>query len=482
MDTIDFKRLAASALVLFFTSASAQQPANVSAQALLQRKQRGSGFPDFGFMVTPAEYAAQYSDQPVFRLKADFPNELPIHPPEFLQKIDFRAQPLAYIEAVRDYAFEGNLPNWDPWENHIRAWYHIPWLHPTTTGPNAYPPNGGTEGFHGLIKEAPISPLQLGPGQQGKAGNYSVYAITLVNEFAGYTMGKMWHDPENPDPRVTDVRFGGGFPAGTVFAKLLFTDAPQGTDHLPFLENPLQWTAYITPTFFPTNSQPVQRVVGKVNLLQMDIAVRDARADGPGLTGWVFGTFVYNGQLKRPNKFMNLVPLGLMWGNDPENRVNKTNPFPPTKTEVNKDLLQSVIFDSPGLPPQHLGWNGRLNGPADLNTTSCMSCHITAQYPQVTSLVPDGAVPDGGPKPPPQGGTEEWMKWFQNLRCATSMDLRTYSTDFSFQVAIALQNFFNVKSGLVQGAWASDYGLRTKPIARGLLKKVEPSSTTTKPK
>src|SRR5229473_2825885 len=147
---------------------------------------------------------------------------MPARVPEFLEKIDFRKDPLAYIEAVRDYAFEGNLPDWDPYQNHVREWYHIPWLHPTSIGPNAYPPNGGTEGFHGLIKEAPISPLQLGPGQKGKDGNYSV------------------------------------------FAKLLFTDAPQGTDHLPFLENPLQWTAYITPTFFPVGSQPVARVVGKV--------------------------------------------------------------------------------------------------------------------------------------------------------------------------------------------------------------------------
>jgi hypothetical protein len=208
----------------------------------------------------------------------------------------------------------------------------------------------------------------------------------------------------------------------------------------------------------------------------MDIAVRDARADGPGLTGWVFGTFVYNGQLNNANKFMNLVPAGLTWGNDPENRTNKTNPFPPVRTEVNKDLKESVIFNTPQLPPQHLGWNGRLNGPADLNTTSCMSCHIAAQYPAVTSLVPDGAVPDGGPRPPAQGGTDEWMKWFANIRCATSMDPRTYSTDFSFQVAIALQNFFTVRSALLQGAWASDYGLGTKPIARGLLHKAKPAA------
>jgi hypothetical protein len=470
------KRIAAAVLAVIlaapfgWNTASAQQPA-VTATALSAKKQKGGGFPDFGFMVTPAEYAAKYSDHPVFRLKSDFPHELPTHVPEFLEKIDFKANPLAYIEAVRDYAFEGNLPDWDPFQNHVREWYHIPWLHPTTTGPDAYPPNGGTEGFHGLIKEAPLSPLQLGPGQKGKDGNYSVYAVTLVNDFAGYTMGKMWRNPDNPDPGATDARYGGGFPVGTVFAKLLFTDAPQGTDHLPFLENPLQWTAYITPTFFPAGTGPVTRVVGKVNLLQMDIAVRDSRADSPGLTGWVFGTFVYNGQLKKANKFMNLVPAGLMWGNDPENRINKTDPFPPVKTHVNKDLKESVIFDTKDLPPQHLGWNGRLNGPADLNTTSCMSCHIAAQYPAVTSLVPKGAVPDGGPKPPVQGGTDEWMKWFANIRCATSMDPRTYSTDFSFQVAIALQNFFNVKSGLVQGAWATDYGLSTKPIARGLLHK-----------
>lgn len=439
----------------------------VSAQALSAKKQKGSGFPDFGFMVTPAEYAAKYSDQPVFRLKADFPNRLPAKVPEFLEKIDFKTNPLEYIMAVRDYAFEGNLPDWDPFKNRTREWYHIPWLHPTTTGPNAYPPNGGTEGFRGLIKEAGMSPLQLGPGQKGKPGSYSIYAITLVNDFAGYTMGKMWADPENPDPRATDARYGGGFPVGTVFAKLLFTDAPQGTDKIDFLVNPLQWKAYITGDFYTSST----RAVTPVNLLQMDIAVRDSRADGPGQTGWVFGTFVYNGKLNHPNKFMNLVAAGLMWGNDPQDRTNTTDPFPPTKTKVNPKLRESVIFNTKDLPPQHLGWNGRLNGPADLNTTSCMSCHITAQYPQVTSLVPDGAVPDGGATPPKQGGTDEWMKWFQNIPPATSMDQRAYSTDYSFQVAIALQNFFNVKSEKLQGSWASDYALPRKPIARGRTKK-----------
>ena len=214
-------------------------PESASAKALSAEKERGMSFPDFGFMVKPADYIQNYSDQPIFRLKADFPKEKPEHVPEFVEKIDFKKNPKEYLLAARDYAFEGNLPDWDPYKNHVRGWYHIPWLHPTTTGPEAYPPNGGTEGFHGLIKEAPVTPYQLGPDQKGKDGNYSVYAITLVNDMAGYTMGKMWADPNNPDPRATDARYGGGFPIGTVFAKLLFTDAPQGTDKIAYLENPL---------------------------------------------------------------------------------------------------------------------------------------------------------------------------------------------------------------------------------------------------
>ncbi len=450
---------------------------------LLGRDYEKNNFPDFGFMVSPAEYHSKYSEQPLFKLKADFPKVKPGKMPDFLD-IDFKKEPLKYINAVRDYAFEGNLPDWDPFKNKIRNWYHIPWLHPTTAN-GGYPPNGGTEGFRGLIKEAPMGALQLGPDMEGVDGDYSVYAITLVNDMAGYAMGRMWKDPKNPNVKVLDKRFkDGGFPTGTVFAKLLFTDAPKRRDSIDdpkrkghkipgemdkvaYLVNPLTWKAYITENFWKSAT----RIVTDVNLLQMDISVRDPRADrspdNPEGTGWVFGTFCYNGQLNKENKFMNLVPVGLMWGNDPENRINKTSPFPPITTEVNKELKETVIFESEDLPPQHLGWNGRLNGPADLNTVSCLSCHNAAQYPQITSLVPEGAAPDGGSEPPAQGGTVEWMKWFQNFECGTSMSDEVYSTDFSFQVAIALQNFFDVKNASQEGRWVSQYNVVAVPIQRG---------------
>lgn len=439
------------------TNSNASTSSNAPKSDTPPLKHAATSFPDFGFMVTPTDYINKYSNEPIFKLKADFPTAMPPESsmPAFM-KIDFKTNPKDYILGVRDYSFEGNLPNWNPFENKTRQWYHIPWLHPNSS--TGYPPNGGTEGFRGLIKEAPVSPQQLSPTQNG---SYQVYAITLVNEYAGYTMGQMWKDPDNPNPGATDKRYGGGFPPGTVFAKLLFTDAPEGVDKVDFLENPLSWNVYITENWNSPN-----RVVKKVNLLQMDIAVRDPRADDT--TGWVFGTFAYNGKLNNENKFMNLVPVGIMWGNDPDNKENKVNPFPPKPVEEiqNKNLKETVVFPSPDLPPQHLGWNSRLNGPADLNTASCLSCHIAAEYPPATSLVAPGMVPDGGVDPPAQGGSDEWMIWFQNLKAATPMNMETYSTDFSFQVAIALQNFFDVKNAGFQGMWASDFKLREYPVSR----------------
>ncbi len=434
-------------------------------------------YPDFGFMVSQQEYFYCWSDQPVFRLKTDFPDTLPDYVPPFVGNGDFMNPDYAaeYLEEVKAYALFGNIPHWDPFQNAEANWYHIPWLH---SSPTAYPPNGGTEGFHGLIKEAPLSPLQISAGQAGQDGDYSVYAITLVNDIAAYTLYEMWKDPTAPDPRATDARYGGGFKDGAVFAKLLFTDAPKGADEgkIPFLENPFSWQGYITPTFNRVGDKPVQRVVREVNLLQMDIMVRDSTAP---VTNWVLGTFAYNGQAEvegapapdqrtDAEKMMyNLIPVGLMWGNDPENIDNTTNPFPPTQTMVNPDLLETIITDSPNLPPQHLGWNGRLNGPADLNTTSCLSCHIMAQYPPLTSLVPPGSVPDGGPNPPDIADLEEWMFWFQNVPAATSTNSSAYSTDFSFQVAISLTNFYAAKDAAEFGHRTDEYLVAPVPIARG---------------
>ncbi|MBI3716860.1 MAG: hypothetical protein HY255_12780 [Betaproteobacteria bacterium] len=470
--------IAVSAVAAFQIAGMTLAAGEDAKQPIRHAKPKGLGFPDFGHMVTPTAYQTSYNEQPIFRLKTDFPTgEAPKTLPAFMVDTDFKKDPLTYLKAAQMYSFEGNLLDfggggkfdWDPFQNKIRQWYHIPWLHST----QAYPPNGGTEGFRGLIKEASVSPNQLSATQ---AGMYQVYAVTLVNEYAGYTLGRMWKDPDNPDPRATDRRYNGGFPPGTVFAKFLFTDAPASNgddptnpaDHVDYLQNGVEWSVYIT-----SNWNSPMFTVKKVRLLQMDLMMRDPRADrsktNPQGTGWVFGTFAYNGAVANPkSKFLNLQPLGLMWGNDPSNKDNKVTPYPPQPISgiINTKLKEQKIFDLKTLPPQHLGWNSRLNGPADLNTSSCMSCHNVAEYPPMTPLVAPGMVPPGGPLPPLQGGSAQWMEWFKNIECATSFDPTAYSTDMSWQISISLQNFYSVKSQAMQGQWTSEYLGNKVPIGR----------------
>ena len=114
-----------------------------------------------------------------------------------------------------------------------------------------------------------------------------------------------------------------------------------------------------------------------------------------------------------------------------------TNPIPGV-TKINLNLKETIINpDKNELPPTHLGWNGRLNGPADNYLSSCMSCHMTAEAPQKSPNSPLFQEPQ---KVPPIG-SKEWMRWFQNLKCATPFDSDAYSTDFSLQLAASLQNF-----------------------------------------
>jgi hypothetical protein len=301
-------------------------------------------------------------------------------------------------------------------ENKARKWYHIPWQHYGDTG---------RESIHGLTKEAPVQPGQLAPGQgrPTPTENYQTYAVGFFNDFGGYSIGQVWKNHFAPDASATTAP--NGFLEGTVISKLLFVDVP--SEQVPSLANPVQWMGYIQKTY-----QEFARSVRPVNLIQMDIAIKDRRAPD----GWFFGTFQYNGQLGNKVGWDNLVPVGIMWGNDPTiTDSTYTNPTP-TETKINPNLKQSAINPNPKeLPPTHLGWNGRLNGPVDNPQSSCMSCHMTAEYPALSALSPLFTA-----KPPPVG-SKDWMRWFQNEKCGVPFDAKAKSADFSLQLAISLQNF-----------------------------------------
>jgi hypothetical protein len=375
-------------------------------------------FPDYGFMAP-----SKYTGEP-FRLSQDYPATKPdgTKLPAFFAKMpkgfttDFTGW-REYMMAIRDYCFEGNLEvDWRVEKNKARRWYHIPWQHYGETG---------REGIHGLTKEAPVQPGQLAASQgQPKPGeNYQTYAVGFFNDFGGYTIGQVWKNHFAPNASASSKP--NGFLNGTVISKLLFVDVP--SEQVPSLINPMQWDAYIQNTY-----QESARSIRPMSLIQMDIAVRDNRAP----TGWIFGTFQYNGQLEKKVRWENLIPLGVMWGNDPTiTDSTYTNPKP-TETKINPNLKESVINPNPKeLPPTHLGWNGRLNGPVDNPQSSCMSCHMTAEYPALSAISPLFTAD------PPPVGSSAWMRWFQNEKCGVPFDAKAKSTDFSLQLAISLQNF-----------------------------------------
>ncbi|HEX5708119.1 MAG TPA: hypothetical protein VFX96_12530 [Pyrinomonadaceae bacterium] len=425
----------------------ARTPGSVAAQRRPAAAAR-EPFPDFGFLPPPDQYTGQ-----VFKLSQNYPATRPPNSarPAFL-KIDFRTNWYEYMMAGRAYCFEGNLEaDWRVENNKVRRWYHMPWQHYGSFG---------REGVHGLTKEAPVAKQQLAVEQTYT--NAVTWAVGFFNEFGGWTIGRVWRDHLSPD-----LKWGNrphGFPTGTVICKPLFVSLPPDSvaDQVPSLVNPVQWDAYITPSFGASDRQ-----MGKVTLIQMDIAVRDDRAP----LGWVFGTYQYNGEITGKTGWENLIPVGLMFGNDPTVTTDSSNPIP-AETKINPEIKESIINDrklpngKPELPPTHLGWNGRLNGPVDNPRSSCMSCHSTAENPKLSDITPFFDKRN----PPP--GSPEWMLWFRNIACATPFDQGATAADYSLQLSISVQNFESWRDTQA-GLFASAYGQTAGKLSAGKRVKVQ---------
>jgi hypothetical protein len=375
-------------------------------------------FPDFGYQPPSTAYSGA-----LFQLSQNYPKTQPTALPAFFKQLP---SPLSndfekwrpYAEAVKKYCLEGNVENdWNVQKNTVRPWFHVPWQH--------YGPLG-REGIHGLTKEAEIQPLQLAPTQT-TAGQ--TFAVGIYNDIGAWTIGQVWKNPQDPDPSVTSKP--NSFHDGTVVCKPLFADVDM--KQVPFLVNPVLWPAYVTESFASAN-----RAVKQVALIQMDFAVRDSRIPG---TGWIFGTYQYNGAVTGKPGWDNLVPVGVMWGNDPEETGDSYTNKQPSVTKINPKLKETAINAKPELPPTHLGWNGRLDGPVDNPISACMSCHMTAETPQLSPMNPTFQAKKGIPPI----GSKEWMRWFQNEEAGTPFDAAAQSTDFSLQLNSGIANFYEWK-------------------------------------
>ena len=222
------------------------------------------------------------------------------------------------------------------------------------------------------------------------------------------------------------------------------------------MTNPVEWNGFVFATPYMAGRDkgpPPPRQLQTLRLIQMDVMVRDDRAKATG--GWVFATYVYNGARNRMPLWDNLMPVGLSWGNDPGVTSMPGGNAKPVRTIVNPDLKQTRINPDPALPPQHLGFGMRLSGPVDNTASSCQSCHMTAEYPQISPIVPVAAKDSAGRPLCP--GSPEWMRWFTNTPLHRSFDGQAVNTDDSLQMSASYQNFIEAQAATTGGRWSGQY-------------------------
>ncbi len=361
---------------------------------------------------------------PVFRLSQNYPATKPALGAAPWRALNFRTQSAQYLKALLTYSLQGNTKvDFRGQDNAVRKWYHAPWMH---AGP------AGREFIHGLTRERASRPRELAPTQTATAQNW---AVSMYNRPGGFVFGQVWKNPDAPDPGKAK------FPEGTVAFKLLLTSAP--VSQVPYLARSLEWQADINRAS-GTAARPVLR------LLQIDVAVRDQRANST--TGWVFGTFIYNNDAPGASVWDRMVPVGLMWGNDPDRLAD------------DKPLVETVIVN-PGLHPvpQHLGFKGRLNGPVDNPRSSCLSCHSTAQIPANLSQPTVSGLPPANPS------GAELARYFRNIMATNPFTDGQLALDYSLQLQNGIAN--RARAGGLQmpsGRRALDASgsVRVRPVER----------------
>ena len=364
-------------------------------------------FPDYVDQVSEAY------EGPRFLLSQDYPTSLPTDEPSPWKEFDFRTEQGAddFMMAVRQYIYEGmEEADWKLEQNTARHWYHVPWM---TLGQNP------REFVRGLTPERRLRAPELGIRPGVTVQNW---AVGFYNSVGAYTIGQIWNNPHAPDPSVSQ------FGEGTVVAKVLFTAAkPEdfaGPD--PAAGAP-SWDANIFESVGSSDKE-----IQSVRLLQMDVAIRDDRA---GVTGWVFGTFAYDPNSQETDPWDRMMPVGLMWGNDPT--------LIDSAYQAGSRPTETIVSDlAPFYAVDHLGRSSRLNGPVDNPASACLSCHSTAQVPAAAPMYPRASCSES-----------QVMYWFRNIAgneafgavngCepqAANADNTPVAVDYSLQVAVAIAN------------------------------------------
>ncbi|MDA4845052.1 hypothetical protein [Hoeflea poritis] len=400
----------------------------------------------------PADYTGR-----VFKLSQDYPDKLPPKEDYPWMAIEFEngapSDPKTYLAELLKYGLEGNVEvDFYVEDNKVRSWYSMPWMDWNSEVAADWPGTDGREFVHGLTHEFDSNPKTLSTLQTKSVDTWSG---AYYNDRGAFGIGQVYCDPNSPDPSALNPDPAGlnNFADGSYIIKLLFSTIEEA--QLPTMKDALEWQADIYVETEPAvrNQGPIsryERKVQSVRLLQIDVAVRDDRS----FSGWLFGTFAYDGTRSGATVWDRMVPLGLQWGNSPKVTYSQTcdadgNCSQEKLTEqwIDEEALKELTTAPVTL--DHLGYGGRLAGPVDNPQASCMGCHQTAGFPPV-AILPEFSTlgPILGLDDSKTAGDHQdfRMTFYRNVSAgAVFSDSQLYSSDFSLQLSMSLNNFVSLR-------------------------------------
>ncbi len=329
-----------------------------------------------------------------------------------------------YMLALKDFIspsfslIVNNPQNWDP---DSAGWYDLVWSGNSEQDPKD--PTSGREALMNTYSGQILNATSFSPEHRPTSKFVQNHAVIYYDERSAVMLGQVWNDLYDADiSKLT-------FPEGSIVIKTEAT-TPSIAEWPSVLTGAATWNVFRPTTLDQGNKvTPLEAQVVEAHPLQMSIKIKDSVAAPE--TGWVFMAFVYDAKSAGQTVWDRFVPLGAMWGNDPQ--FNRD----PNGLPAGQILQETWV--NPAKPPftaDTLGWGGRMAGPMDVATrqgvittggqylgetdvpaSSCMSCHGAAEYPFTTNLYPspNKAFPrNGAPFLLYEPGSVEWAQWFMN--------------------------------------------------------------------
>ncbi len=400
--------------------------------------------------------ASQYPG-PFFKLSHNWPTQAPppLKDPPWSQAIggkQINQQNAAlYVAALKQYVSANArqlLLDYKNWDGDKAHWYTEPWL------------GSIRESIHGTYTASQFGP-SIFPGT-GLTQTFDTNVLTYYDERAAYTLYKVWGTTaRKPSVKTSNFQFEEG--SVVVKAALFCSNDPKvQSNWWPVTSGAAMWPLYVSIPETSPPSPPSPSSVANGYVMQFDIIVKDT-ASSPK-TGWVFSTLVYDASASG-DAWDKMVPLGVMWGNDPGVTTNALH-----ETWINPK--------APAYATMTLGWGGRLSGPNDgarndikvgtnfidnAPDSSCMSCHGPAEWQpekktMLSFLLPSYPNPATGPnnppfKPCPKGtgknvtiyicspapGSPDWSRWFQDRNGTEPQDPNTGSVATVYDMVFAFK-------------------------------------------